>query len=266
MTGRIESAASPGESVAAGQEVARLVNLDLRKETAELAGLVGQQRVQLADLRMRRGGDSTVAAQIPAAEAALADAQSRLRQRQQDEASLVLHAPVAGTVLPPPRRWPQSPSKGRLEPWQGSPLDPRNRGCQLETGTLLCQIGSPGDVEAVLVIDQADVNFIHKEQRVRLVLDEKPGQVVTGTIVEVAKMDLKIAPRELAVGTDLPVRVDEKGLPHPQTTAYQALVRLDDRDDNLRPGARGRARILADPQSLGRRLYRFFAETFGGTN
>ena len=87
--------------------------------------------------------------------------------------------------------------------------------------------------EAVLVIDQSDVNYVRKDQRVRLVLDEKPGQVIQGTVVEVAKMDLKIAPRELAAGTDFPVRIDDKGLPHPQTTAYQALVRLDDSDENL---------------------------------
>ena len=45
VPGRIESSVSPGDSVVAGQELARLVNLDLRKETAELAGLLGQQRL-----------------------------------------------------------------------------------------------------------------------------------------------------------------------------------------------------------------------------
>ncbi len=237
VPGRIESSVAPGDSVVAGQELARLVNLDLRNETAELAGLLGQQRVQLADLRLRLGSDPAVAAQIPGAEAALADTEARLRQRQNDEESLVLRAPVAGIVLPPARRWPKGQLAGQLNAWQGSPLDKRNRGCLLETGVLLCQIGSPGDVQAVLVIDQSAVNYVRKDQRVRLVLDEKPGQVIQGTVVEVAKMDLKIAPRELAAGTDFPVRVDDKGLPHPQTTAYQALVRLDDSDENLPPAA-----------------------------
>ena len=170
----------------------------------------------------------------------LADTEARLRQRQKDEESLVLRAPVAGTVLPPPRQSPKGPSAGQLGPWQGSPLDTRNRGCQLQIGTLLCQIGSPADVEAILVIDQSDVNYVRKDQRVRLVLDEKPGHIIRGTIVEVAKMDLKIAPRELAAGTDLPVRMDDKGLPHPLTTAYQALVRLDDPDGNFRREPRPR--------------------------
>ncbi len=262
VPGRIEWSVSPGDAVAEGQELALLANLDVHKETAELAGQVEQQRLQLANLRLRHGSDASVAAQIPGAEAALADTLGRLRQRQKDEERLVLRAPMAGTVLPPPRIAPRSPSAGQLAAWQGSPLDARNRGCHLETGALLCQIGTPGKLEAVLVIDQADVNYVRKDQQVRLVIDEQPGQILHGTIIEVATMDLKIAPRELTTGTDLAVRLDEKGQPHPQTTVYQALVHLDEPDEKLLPGTRGQAKITAAPQSIGQRLYRYIKQTF----
>ncbi len=263
VPGRIEGSVSPGDSVVAGQELARLVDLDIRKETEDLAGQRRQMRLQLADLRVRLGRDPSVAGQIPAAEASLADVETRLRQREKDEESLVIRAPVAGTVLPPPPRESSTgPSAGQLPAWQGSPLDSRNRGCQLQIGTLLCEIGSPAEIEAILVIDQAEVNRVRTDQRVRIQLDEKPGQIISGTVVEVAKIDLKVVPRELAARMDLPVRIDDKGQPHPLATAYQARVRLDDADDAVRPGTGGRAKVLVEPQSLGQRFYQSFKQTF----
>ena len=71
---------------------------------------------------------------------------------------------------------------------------------------------------------------------------------------------LRIAVPELKNLTDIR---DEKGLPHPLTTVYQARVRLDASDETLRAGTRGRAKIQADPQSLGQRLLRFLAERPG---
>ena len=69
-----------------------------------------------------------------------------------------------------------------------------------------------------------------------------PGQFIEGTIVEVAKMDLKIAAAGTGCRNGLPVRMDDKGLPHPQTTAYQALVRLDIRMEIPRRQPRPRPR------------------------
>ena len=71
-----------------------------------------------------------------------------------------------------------------------------------------------------------------------------------------------VAPRELAAGTQLPTRVDESGVPRPLETSYQAHVTLDGVDRELLTGACGRAKILADPQSLGCRLVRYFGRTF----
>ena len=58
------------------------------------------------------------------------------------------------------------------------------------------------------------------------------------------------------------LRVDEEGIPRPVETSYQARVTLDDHDARLLAGTRGRAKILARPQSLARRLYRYLGRTF----
>ena len=123
-------------------------------------------------------------------------------------------------------------------------------------------IGDPARLEAVLVIDQSDLPLVRKGQRVRIRLEELPGTTLWGTVTEIARTDLKVVPRELAAGQQLPVRVGQQGLPRPLETSYQARVSLDDHADRLLIGARGRAKILADPQPLGRRLYRYLRRTF----
>jgi putative peptide zinc metalloprotease protein len=262
VAGQVVASLRPGEYVAKGREVARLLNLDVRKEVVELTGQRDRQRLQCENLRRRRNDDPAAAAMIPTAEAALADIEERLRQRQRDEESLVLRAPVAGTVMPPPRQSAPPGPAGQLNLWQGTPLDERNRGCHVEIGTLLCLVGAPLPVEALLVIDQSDVALVRQGQRVRIRLEEMPGTVLHGTVVETAKADIKVVPRELVKGVDLPVRLDERGIPRPQATSYQARVALDAADAPLLMGTRGRAKIVVDPQSPAQRLYRYLRRTF----
>ena len=262
VPGTLVEAVPVGQSVDNGQELARLVNLDVREEIAELIGNRNEQRLQLENLQLRLADDPSVAPQIPAAREALADIEERLRQRQRDEKRLTLRAPAGGIVLPPPRRPAGHYSPGHLDTWQGSPLDEKNLGSHLDTGTLFCLVADPARLEAFLVLDQSDMKFVREGQRVRMQLDELPGRILGGTVTEIAKTDLKVAPRELAAGRDLPVRVDEEGIPRPVETSYHARVMLDEHDHNLLTGTRGRAKILADSQPLAWRLYRYLGRTF----
>jgi putative peptide zinc metalloprotease protein len=259
-SGRLEWAAAAGDAVRQGQELARLVNLDLRRQTAELAGQCRQLEQQLANLRLRQA-DPAVAAQILPAEAALADSQQRLSQRKRDEQQLILVAPVAGTVLPPPTQEHGVPD-GELGVWQGSPLDEKNINCFLEEGSLLCLVGEPASLEACLLIDQADVSFVELGQSVRLQWVGNPGQIMHGTVEEVARTDLKLVPRELIRGSELQVRIDDQGAARPQSTIYQARVRIDGRTNGLRVAGRGRAKITATPQPVARWVLRYLQQTF----
>jgi putative peptide zinc metalloprotease protein len=263
VAGRLESVLPPatigsGRQVAKGQEIARLSNFELTKEIVALRIQRDQQRLRLKDLRAQRGDDPG----IPAAQSALDDVEERLRQRLRDEEGLVLRAPIAGRVLPAPRQGPQTPGAGQLGAWQGTPSDERNRGCYLEIGTPLCLVAPDGPWEAAIVIDQSQISFVRTGQRVRLQLDEVPCGVLHGTVSEVAKVDLKSVPRELIHGGDLPLRVDENGVPRPLTACYQARVALDEQDVELLIGTRGRAKILANPQSLAWRAWRAIQATF----
>jgi len=262
VPGTLAESVSAGEVIEKDQPLARLVNLDVRREIVELTGQRDLARLELENLLLRLADDSSVAPRIPTAREALADIEARLNERERDHDRLVLRAPMSGTVLPPPRRPARSYSPGRLDSWQASPLDERNLGCHLETGAFYCLVGDPDDLEASVVLDQGDVKFVRAGQRVRLKLDQLPGRVLGGTITEIAKTDLKVAPRELAKGEELPVRVDDEGITRPVETSYQARVALDDYGARLLTGTRGRAKILAEPQSLARRLYRYLGRTF----
>jgi putative peptide zinc metalloprotease protein len=256
VPGRLERCVSPGTAVAAGQELASLVNLELRREVVELAGQCTVQRRHLASLRARQGDDPAAAAQIPGAEADLEDLEGRLRQRQEDEERLVLRAPAAGTVIPPPREPPSFYRPGELPAAHGTPLDARAQGGYLAVGALLCLVGDPADLEALVVIDQSQMQFVGPDQSVRLRLDASPGQILRGRIVELARLDLKVAPRELAEHSELLVHFDREGIPRPAVPSYQARVALDEGHPPLPIGTRGLAKISVAPQPLGLRLYR----------
>ncbi len=262
VPGRLDHVVPAGTEVAEDAQLARLTNSEVDREVLELTGRKDQQLRQLQSLRARRIDEPQLSSQIPAAQEALLDIEQQLEQRKRDQERLTLVAPVSGTVIPPPLEPDQFYQPGMLRGRTGTPLELRSVGAHFEVGSLVCLIGDPGRLEALLTIDQSDLKFVREGQRARLQLDECPGRVLGGTVVEVAKIDLKIAPRELAEASDLAIRRDHEGVARPATTSYQMRVRLDKHDVPLRVGTRGRAKVLVDPQPLGSRLYRSWRRLF----
>ena len=236
-------------------------------ELTRLQGQRDRQAIHLKNLRGQQGADPVAAAQIPTAEEALEDIDTRLAECRRDEERLTLTAPQDGTVLPPHRQ-PRPTDADQLPTWTDTPLDPRNRGAYLETGTVVCLVGDPQRLEAMLVIDQADIDLIHVDPtkppiKVQIQLDESPGETLTGTIAAVGELDLKVAPPELVIAGDLPSKVDESGTPRPVSASYQARVVLDPaQHPTVLSGAPGHAKIDAEPMSLARRLIRYVQQTF----
>ena len=261
IAGTIVRGAQSGERVRESETVAVLENLDLQLEIARLQGQRNEQKLHLANLKHRQTRDVAAAAQIPTATEALADLEERLERRIEDEKRLVVKAPASGTILPV-RQKPRSYTTGELETWSGLPLDEANRGSRLETGTLLCQIGDPARLEASVVLDQRDVEFVRAGQEVRVQLDQSPDKVLSGTIMEVAEIDLKITPAELLPEGTVPTRQDESGVLRPVSTMYQARVSLAGSDSSILIGQAGRAKIYTAPLSFAKRLSRYLSHTF----
>jgi putative peptide zinc metalloprotease protein len=256
-----------GQQVTADQTLAQLSNVDVDLKIAQLESQRNEYQARLETLKLVRHYDLTASNQIDQIQEALATVESQLEQQRGDKRRMTLKAPVAGTVLPPPWKPEQENPDGQLGTWTATPLEPKNVGCFLEEGALFCQIGDPEKMEAILVVDQGDIDFIRKGQRVEIKLDELPHDLFEGQVAEIAKIDLKVSSRRLSTkaGGELATKTDPSGIERPMSTSYQVRVPLDDPDRLFRLGLRGSAKVhmgVEDWQTLGQRFWRFITQTF----
>jgi putative peptide zinc metalloprotease protein len=254
-----------GQHVEKGATIARLTNIDLEIKIKELTGRRDQLKSQLSNLERQRFSDPTAGLQVPEAKKSLAAVEEQLRDRQRDFERLTLVSPVAGTVMPPPETPLKPTAEKALPGWSGTPFEPRNRGALLGEGTLFCEIGDPRQMEALVVIDQADLEVVRPEETVDIKLDELPGQTLRSKVQEISRETVAVSPRHLSnkSGGELATKTDPTGVERPLSTSYQAKVfPLDDSQGVLRIGLRGRAKIYARWEPMARRLTRWFNQTF----
>ena len=265
VPGRLESVdVKLGDHVNKKQTLARLSSPDVQLGIAELKGQRDQYQVKLAILRDLVHFRDSAAAEIPQVQESLAAVEEQLQQKEEDEQRLVLTAPADGIVLPPPETPSKPESPGQLLTWSGNPFQPKNLGAYLTDNVLFCQIAKPHEWEAVLVIDQDDLEFVHEGDSVDLKLDELPSRTFSSQIVEIARKDLQFTPRSLSnkSGGDVITKTDESGAERPQNTSYQARAPLDDPEGLLFVGLRGKAKVHAQWQTLASRTWRYLVRTF----
>ncbi len=248
----------PWQKVSAGDTLGRLVNRDLDLEIAELEAKVAEQETEVEVLHLEQSKlrSATAGRELPEVEKLLQSLREQLAQKKEDRQHLHLVARSNGFVLPPPNVAERPLPEDHLAQWSGSPLDPQNVGALL-SGVLFCQIGDPTKWEANLVIDQDDIEFIHKDQQVAIQLDEMPNHTFYSTIAEIGP-EMEYSSRQLSskAGGDLESREDPTGLERPVSTSFQALVPVESIDGDLMQGLRGRAKVSAQWQPLGKRMWR----------
>ena len=249
-----------GDVVESGQQLARLRNSDIGYEITRLKGERDRTEQHLQNLRRMRS-DEDAAQQIPYTVESLASLEEQLLQLREDEQRLTLVSNASGTVIPPPQIPTETLDKGAFAQWPGTPLDERNLNRWLEPGTLLCLIGDPRNMEAILVIDQSQIEFVSRGQQVEIKLDEYPSDTITGRIDEVARIQLKVVPPELShnAGGDLSTQTDEAGTELPASASYQARVALVDEQQRLISGFRGHAKVHVGTSTAWQRFSRFLA-------
>ncbi len=243
----------PGQSVEAGTMLAELKSIDLELAVAELTGKRDQLSAQLDGLRRQRFQSSDAQMQIPQIQKSLDSVEEELREKKTDLDRLHLVARRGGVVFPPPSMPKRPKQDGKLATWNGTPLEMRNLGATFQPGTLFCQIGDPDKFDAIMVVDQVDIESIHLGQKVKVMLDESPGKVYEGDITEISPEEMKVVSKQLSnkSGGSVETKTDESGVPKPASTSYEARVPLDDSDGILLPGLKGEAKISADYHSLG---------------
>jgi hypothetical protein len=184
-----------------------------------------------------------------------------LEELRRDADRLVLRAPTHGTFLPPPRRSAPASDPDRLPTWTGLPTDAHNVDCYVEAGTLFGLIGRPDHLSTTLHIDQSTVEFVREGQAVEILLHADPDKVFTGRVERISKKDLQSgAPSRDKRDRVSSNRADADTSDGPRVT-YEAVVGLTEVSHPIPAGARGIARIEADPQTLLERVRRWLTQS-----
>ncbi len=258
----------PGQHVDQGQLLARLSNIDLELEIERLLGQREANQAQLDSLYQMQFHDQNAGLQIEVVRKRLASLDEQLVQKQRDLDRLNLTAPRAGIVIPPPYR-PESRTNPEVElaSWSGWPTDKKNLGATFSpdgSENLFCQIGDPNEWDAVLVINQRDLDLVREGQEVRLMFNESAYHVFVSSLESVADDEMKhISPRLASTsGGPVPAQHDPGGEVLPLDTSYQAEVKLDNSLGMFCNGLTGTARIKTAPRTLASRLVRYITRTF----
>jgi hypothetical protein len=121
----------------------------------------------------------------------------------------------------------------------------------------LCLVGDPRRTEALLTIDQSDIDLVAVGQRVRLQLDQLPGQTIEGTLVEIA-----LSPVADRAGDDRTRAADADSTDRRadmRRVVYTGRVRFDGQPV-LVARSGGKAKIAVASLPLGARLSRWLSQ------
>ncbi|MEX2307118.1 MAG: HlyD family efflux transporter periplasmic adaptor subunit [Pirellulales bacterium] len=263
IEGTLVEARPAGANVKRGEIIGKLENIETGLELARLEGEQRLRQMRVEHLERLRGLDRQANDELPTARAALTDSERRLAELRRETERLTLTAPADGMIISAPRT--EDPPRGaiRLATWSGSLLEPTNRGAHVEPGTLVCLIGDPSRLNAVLLVDDTDVKRLEPGQRALLRIEQLPGQVIEGEVVDVARHDVRDVDSEPAGRADLASLFNGVVPPGKTGSLYQARVRFDSvPQKSLVIGGRGEAKVAAERITLARRILRYFMQTF----
>lgn len=253
------------QHVNAGQIIANLENDQIADELAILQKEFEIAQDRYNTVRSQAIRDPNMEADYEIARADLESAMEQLEQRRQDLKQLTLVAPTTGLLIAPDWKAKPSEDSGELVDWYGWPLEKRNHNAYLENGTTVCQIvQNPQKLNAVLAIDQSELEFIGSDQKVQLWVRQLPTHLFDSKIESISPVEMKQVPKSLSSksGGDLITKMDRSGKEVPHNTTYQVGVLFEDANGLIAPGATGTAKIHAGYRPLGARLWRLACKTF----
>ncbi|QEG40131.1 hemolysin D [Roseimaritima ulvae] len=264
-SGLIVKTVKAGEHVEQGDILAVLENPDLLMQQHDQIGEWEQAKKRLENLRLQSRRDPSLASRLQTQTRLISSLAQMLRKTEEEIERLTIHAPRSGIVLPPPDKPQRDTSSGMLPDWEGSPLSEHNRGALLTPDTLLCQIGSSDSLEAILIIDQGDIQLVREGDAVDLKLDSRKMTTFSSEIKELSTQDRDYVSSGMSsqTGGDLETEIDpQTGQVKPRSVSYQARVPLVDTDLPIRLGYRGSAKVHTENKTLGWRLWRLIIKTF----
>lgn len=264
----------PGDYVEAGQEIARLRNLQLEEMLIDAEGAVAVKEAQLQVARdqMLNGFG---ASQVGSLQAEFDEAVSLLADLRIRASKLVIRAPIAGTIMETPYKHPaQAVDEDSLVDQQPF-LIQRDDNVSASAGQRFCEVADLDNWKGIVLLSEQQVSFIDRGQNVRIRLYSRPTETLNAKMSEhVGVTDLSINrdDYELLAAQQQDPRVRENRIPDliselvPQYDLnrlhYYAEVPLEDSDRTLKVGLSGKVRIECPNLSYGSRILRWINQNF----
>jgi putative peptide zinc metalloprotease protein len=142
---------------------------------------------------------------------------------------------------------------------------PEKVGEYLKPGKPFCEVGDPHKLEAHLILDQGDVNFVKIDRRAWIKVYGDSEATWKSRVAEIAKHTREEIPPELSnlAGGEIATKQDPKsGQAKPINAVYEVIIPIDNPDLVLQPGQRGFAKIDGGTYTLGWWLWRLLTRTF----
>lgn len=255
----------PGETVRAGDSIATLDSLTDRLQLAKFEGELAEAKEKLKVLNTQIKIEKS-RSQITTQEEIVQSKQAMVDEFRKRIEMLNVSAKHDGVIYPPPPKPipKQADDEEQLPTWSDSPFDGKNQDAFFAESDLLCLIGQPNSWDAMLVVDQHDVDIVKENLEVEIMLESARTSTFFGKISKISEMNMREVSENISLqsGGGLNTEMTPSGKLRPISTSYQARVPLENVSFPARISYRGEARIYVGWKSLGWRAYRFFARTF----
>ncbi len=256
----------PGDSVQPGETIGTLDSLTDRLKLAQYRGELEQAMKKLEFLKQTQIDIQESRQNVDIQEDIVRSKQALVDEFQKRVDQLNIVAKHQGVLYPPPPKPvpKQVEEEEQLPTWSDSPFDDKNQDAYFAESDLLCLIGQPNAFDAILVVDQHDVDLVKESHEVEIMLESARMKTFYGKIKKISETDMREVPESISLqqGGALNTEMSPSGKLRPISTSYQARVPLENIDVPARISYRGDARVYVGWKSLGWRVYRFFARTF----
>ena len=254
----------PNQTVRAGEPIATLVSQDLDYLLDTMERETWDAKISYETAEKLADQDSTQIAAAKAAYASYVASASKYNQRLKDLDRLVISSKTGGVLISPAVVKKPDSNSGELASWHGVPLATKNQGAFMEQRTLLGQV-VPDDskMEAVLAIEQEDIEFVQVDQNVQLWVDQLANVTLTAKTNQISPVKMESVPKSLSnrFGGRIFTTQGANGEDVPENTTYQVSVPIIE-SQTLLNGATGRAKVHVGYQTVGEKLWRVICRTF----
>ena len=258
--------ARPATYIQRSTPILRLANDQLENQVLEAEAEVAKCNAQLhAVEELKVEGDQRASFAYETAVIQLRNSQDHLKQQKMRLTSLQVTAPSDGWIVPVPDQKEPGSDADRLPKLVGNPLSPQNLSATLPEQTLVCHIAPDLEKwEAMILVDQQDIEFVQAGQSIKLWLAMIPNQVFPTEVDEIAIEPMKFIPPQMASQNAGPIEATTSlgGKFKPESAKYLVKAQVVDRSGNFTKDSTGVARIHVGYETVGRRVWRFLAHTF----